>query len=209
MPVWRLGYQEAPCEFPPHHLYAWTHRFDDPRREYRTLYCADDKRTCLREVLADLRPKITALSEYEKLFGSGGPELNAVGTVHREWRRKHVLVQAEIEIQAGALVDVESADVREHLEGRLSTFLRKESVGRLDIRRLRGKNRRITGRISRTLYDDGQAGLKFRSHLDACACYVLFEFRAGLYQIGGAIALSNDNPDLLAVCAEFGLRLSW
>lgn len=84
MPVWRLGYFEAPCDFPPHHLYAWTHRFDDPRREYRTIYCADEKQTCLREVLADLWPNRVALSEYERLFGPGGPELESVGTLPME-----------------------------------------------------------------------------------------------------------------------------
>lgn len=207
MRVWRLGYYEAPCEFPPHHLYAWIHRFDDPKREYRTIYCADDKRTCLREVLADLRPNKTALSEYEKFFGSDGPELDAIGKVHMEWRQKHVLAQAEIEIQVGVLVDVESTDVRRDLEGRLAAFLRKEGVQHLDIQQLRGKNRHVTWQISRTLYDDQQAGIKFRSHLDTNACYALFEFRAKLNQLGGAIELTSNIPDLVAVCDEFGLRL--
>jgi hypothetical protein len=50
-------------------LCGWNHRFDDPRREYRTIYAADKKETCLREVLADLRPDKKAVAEFKKLFG--------------------------------------------------------------------------------------------------------------------------------------------
>ena len=39
--VWRLGHAAAPLAYVPRELCSWNHRFDDPRREYRTLYSAD------------------------------------------------------------------------------------------------------------------------------------------------------------------------
>ena len=39
--VWRLGHRGAPLEYVPRHLCGWRHRWDDPERKYRTLYCAE------------------------------------------------------------------------------------------------------------------------------------------------------------------------
>lgn len=162
----------------------------------------------MREVLADLRRNTKALSEYQKFFGANGPELEPVGKVRMEWRRKHVLAQAEIEITEGEIVDVESPVQRRNLEKSLSTFLQSEGINHLDIQRLRGKNRHITQRVSRALFEERQAGIKFHSHLDLKVCYALFEFRSRLAPNGIVVQLTKDVPELLDVCREFGLVLS-
>lgn len=56
IPLWRVGYHATPLEFTPLELYSFSHRFDDIHHRFRTLYLADLPETCLREVLADLRP---------------------------------------------------------------------------------------------------------------------------------------------------------
>ena len=66
--------------------YGSQHRWDDPKREYRTLYCAEQQLTCLREVLADLRPNTKAIAELRKLFGDNTPALQGVSEVLEEWR---------------------------------------------------------------------------------------------------------------------------
>lgn len=207
MPVWRVGHHSAPCDFPPRHLYAWVNRFDDPQKEYRTLYCADEKKTCLREVLADFRPDPKAISEFRRLFGSGGDEEQTFGRITMEWRRQNVLAQADIEELSGVIVDVENASVRSSLERRLADLLATEGVQLLDIKELRSRKRHVTKRISRTLFDDGHAGIEFRSHLDGLPCFALFEFRARLNQLDTAISLIEDVPELVAVCKEFRLTL--
>lgn len=205
MSVWRVGHYGAPCDLPLKHLYAWSNRFDDPNREYRTIYCADDKRTCLREVLADFRPATKALSEYRKLFGSGSQEERSVGKVPMEWRRRKALAEAEIRISSGTVVDIEAASIRKHLENRLADLLAKEGIRHLDAGELRSRKRHVTKRISRTLFDGGHAGIKFHSHLDGLPCYALFEFRAQLNQLGKAVSLAEDMLELVIVCKEFGL----
>lgn len=207
MLVWRLGYRLAPCDFPPRLLYAWTNRFDDPSHEYRTLYCADKKETCLREVLADLRPNTKAISEFRGLFGSGGEEDESFGKVTKGWRRQNVLARAGIETLSGTVVDVENPSVRKSLERRLAEFLKKEGVRHLNPRELRSKKRHVTKRISRAVFDAGHAGIKFHSHLDSLPCYALFEFRAQLNQMGEMISLQENVPELVAVCKEFNLTL--
>lgn len=208
MSVWRVGRRSAPCDFTPNHIYAWTHRFDDSERRYRTLYCADHKETCLREVLADLRPKKSAVTDFETVFGPDPSVTEAVGVVTRKWRVENVLARARMKLLSGGLADVESPAVCKELEERLSDFLKTEGISRLNVKELRSRKRHVTQRISRALFDQGEAGVKFRSHLDAQPCYALFETRAELVQLGNALPLTDDLSELKTVCKEFSLRLA-
>lgn len=207
MAVWRVGYFASPCDFTPHHLCGWNHRFDDPRREYRTIYAADKKETCLREVLADLKPDKKAIADFKKLFGDDD-SIECAGRVTGAWRAKHVLVQVRIKIFSGTLSDIESAPVLADLSKRLEGELTERKLKRLDIARLRSRDRDLTRAASRLLHDDGHAGIDFRSRLDKVPCHALFEGRARLDQVGVAIPLSRRFPELLAVCAEYSLKLN-
>src|SRR5206468_2834034 len=71
-------------------------RFDDPKREYRTLYCAETVSTCLREVLADFRPNAESITEFEELFGEDSSAEEPFGLVPAEWQEKHVIAEAAI-----------------------------------------------------------------------------------------------------------------
>ena len=64
--VWRVGHAGSPLEFVPHEYCSWEHRFDDPERQYRTLYGAQHRITALREVLADLRPNATVRADFAR-----------------------------------------------------------------------------------------------------------------------------------------------
>ncbi len=59
--LWRVGYHADPLGFTPWELYQFNHRFDDTRRRFRTLYCAQFPQTCLREVLAAFRPSLGSM----------------------------------------------------------------------------------------------------------------------------------------------------
>lgn len=199
MAVWRVGFFASPCEFTPRDLCGWNHRFDDPQREYRTIYAADKKETCLREVLADLKPNKKALADFKKNFGDD-EALTCAGLVTRAVRRKHVLVQAGIVVSSGAAVDIESAGVLKDLSARLEQTL--------DTARIRGKDRALTRAASRLLYSDGHSGISFRSRLDTLACHALFEGRAHLEQTGKSTPLTDPIPELIAVAREYGLTLA-
>jgi hypothetical protein len=205
--VWRVGYFASPCEFTPRHLCGWNHRFDDPRREYRTIYAADKKETCLREVLADLKPDKKAVAEFKKLFGDDD-SVECAGRVTRVWREKHVLVQVEINISSGEMADIESAPILADLSARLERELKTRKLKRLDVTRIRSQDRDLTRAASRLLYDDGCAGIDFHSRLDKVSCHAVFEGRARLDQEGAAIPLSGKVAELASVCADYGLILN-
>jgi hypothetical protein len=61
--VWRVGFAADPLAFTPSEHCSWTHRFDDPERRYRTLYCAQERITSLRETLATFRPGARAVAD--------------------------------------------------------------------------------------------------------------------------------------------------
>ena len=206
--LWRVGYRDAPCDFTPHHLYAWINRFDDELREYRTIYAADRKETCLREVLADLRPNKKAITDFLKIFGKSGVEENSFGVVSSVWRGKNVLAQVSPVIVSGRMIDVEDAAVLRRLEPDLAEFLQTEGIRVFNAATVRSRNRRLTQKISRLLFNEGEAGIDFHSHLDANPCHSYFEFRAELHQIGQPISLTQNIPEFLLVCKEYGLRLA-
>jgi len=189
----------------PRAFCGWNNRFDDPRREYRTLYAAHEPRTALREVLADLRPNAEAIAEFGRLFGGAGRI--PAGLVTWRWRRERALAQGRIAPADARLVDLDDLTVRRKLEREHAHLLATHRLRHLDISEIRSRTRPVTQAISRSLYDAGAAGVRFRSNLDDLLCVALFEGRAALEPIGEPLRLTEDLPDLRAVCQEFGLRL--
>ena len=189
----------------PRGLSSWQHRFDDPRREYRTLYCADRRITCLREVLADLRPSTEALQDFARLFGDR--RAIPAGVVSAEWRQAHVLAPAMIAGADGALVDLDDLAVRRRLERRHAALLAAHAMPHLDISQVRSRDRVVTQTISRALFEEGAAGIRFRSNLDDGPCAALFEGRAWLEPRDKPTPLTEDVEELLQVCEEYGLVL--
>ncbi len=206
MAVWRVGYIASACEFTPRALCGWNHRFDDPKREYRTVYAADKKETCLREVLADLRPDTKTLRDFEKLFGDDSAVADA-GKVTVAWRAKHVLVHADIVLTSGRMTDIEAAATLARLSSSLGQELSARGLKRVDAAAVRSRDRGLTRAASRILYDAGSAGIDFRSRLDGVRCHALFEGRSYLRQCGVVIELRGEVPELATVCAEYGLSL--
>lgn len=79
----------------------------------------------------------------------------------------------------------------------------------LDISEKRSKTRAVTQAISRDLYEQGAAGLLFKSAIDDERCVVLFEDRGSLEDAGEAwISLDGEVEELRLVCDEFRLILS-
>lgn len=195
----------------PHELCSWEHRFDDPQREYRTLYCAEHRRTCLREILADLRPNVNTRVDFAQFQIEQGYTPDELYEPAREvtsaWRRENVLAKAKVE-RDGPLLDVDDVDLRAELERSHSDLLRSHGMDQLDISEIRSRNRPVTQAISRDLYSQGAAGLLFKSNLDDEQCLVVFEGIASLEDTGEPwIELTDDVPELLQVCAEYGLIL--
>jgi hypothetical protein len=192
----------------PRELCGWQHRWDDPRREYRTLYCAEGASTCLREVLADLRPNAKAIAELKELFGSDTPALAGVGEVSAEWRDANRLCPAVAVAETGLCHLDAEVELRNELEHDLADLLVDHEMDHLDIAQVRSRDRIVTQIVSRLLYERAYAGVRFGSNLDDQPCYALFEGRAELLPDGDPLELTPDLEPLRRVCDEFGLTLA-
>jgi hypothetical protein len=208
MNIWRLGHSRNPCAFVPRTFCKWHHRFDDPQKVYRTLYGAQHPLTCLRELLADLRPNTKALTEFETLFSDGDPNtMTIAGVVSSQWRKSHALVWAEVEFQKGKFAAIEEHSVLHHLKQLHHALLTELGIKNLNLQKIRSRQRPLTQAFSRTLFNDGHAGIIFRSRLDEKICYALFEGRARLTPAAKPIPMTMNHPDLLRVCGEYTLVL--
>jgi hypothetical protein len=205
--LWRLGHRSAPLEFVPRHLCGWQHRWDDPQREYRTLYGGKSELTCLREVLADLRPHAKAITELRELFGDGTPALQDAGTVRPEFLDAHLLCRARAVGDADLCrVDVD-VELHRELEHEHADLLAAHGMDHLDIAQVRSKERIVTQTVGRALFSRGYAGIVFGSNLDDQPCIAIFEGRAQLVPDGAPLELTPELPQLVQVCDEFGLRI--
>jgi hypothetical protein len=205
--VWRLGFRGSPYEFVPRRHCSWNQRFDDVDREYRTLYCAEKKLTCLREVLADLRPNTAAIDDFNTVFSTPGDGLVVAGVVSSAWRRSHVLAEGAVACEGRDIVDLEAPSELQSLERQHAGLLKKHKMPHLTISALRSKNREVTQTISRGLFNNGAAGIRFRSNLDNGICYALFEGRAKMKPIGRPIPMSDNGDELVNVAGEYTLVL--
>jgi hypothetical protein len=192
-------------DFPPSRFLSWRNRFDHPDKVFRTLYCAEQRETAFREVLADFRPNAKARAEYRRLHGEELP----APRITSAWWEGRVLAQGTIQVVRGVLVDIDDPVLRQEFAQVHADFLAYHGTDHLDIAQIRSKDRAITQGMTRFLADRGAAGIIYGSNLDDLPCAALFEGRSLLVPVPGSKPepLSTSHPDLVAVCSEFGLLL--
>lgn len=204
-PFYRVGHRSDPLGFVPRDLCSWANRWDDPLCEYRTLYCARTPITCLREALAPLRPSAKTIEEFHQLFGPDASVEHAYGRVSSEWIHSNVLVAAQM-WHDGELVDMDDPDTRFRILDKHASLLVRSGVEHLDAAEVATRTRTITQAISRSCWEEGAAGIRYRSTLDGRLCLALFEGRGGLYPTGWGLSFS---PSILRkVARRYNLRIS-
>jgi len=205
-----VGHISGPLNFPPRERCSWANRFDDSRRQFRTLYCSREKVTALRETLADFRPNTKALAEFSTLAATqSGDPVFPRPRVPVGWRRKRLLAPALVEyIAGGDLVDLNDLRVRADLERIHAGLLHRHGMDHLDISQIRSRDRDVTQEVARALFDAGAAGVAYGSNLDDLPCYALFEDRARLIPDGDPELLDPAHAGFMRICLEFGLASS-
>lgn len=205
-----MGRVSHPLSLVPRKLWNAQHRFDDPGRRFRTLYVAEERLTALRETLQDLRPSTVDLAEAAALDGDAPSDIPPLS---RTWRKGHVLAPGHVELQ-GELADLTEPWVRFHMERRHPTALAVAGMLHLDLTQVTSKARGVTQLLAAGLYEHGLpgvagpvAGISFLSNLDGRRCYALFEERYEIRLAGEPNPLAEDLPELVQVCAEWGLEL--
>ncbi len=98
--VWRVGHVAGPYDYPPATYLPdpRSGRFDDPLKEYRTLYCARHQSVALRESLQEFRHSSETLSKLKAVYGASGVPR---AKVPADWRAAHVLAPARIRLAPG------------------------------------------------------------------------------------------------------------
>jgi len=114
-----------------------------------------------------------------------------------------VLVSAEVEILSGEVLPLDDMLLRRDLRLKLSDLLLDLEVEHLDMDEIQGKRRELTQAIARTLFEEGAAGVLYRSKYDNELCGALFEGRARLLPHGEPRSLADPIPELEQVCEEF------
>ena len=206
--VWRVGPVGAPLAFPPSGSRERPRagRFDDPLGEYSVLYCAAFQSVALRETLQHFRYDSATLARLRDVRGDG-PVPPA--RVPADWRSARVLAPGRIRLaEGGDLAAYESPELLRTLEEGFAQLLSDLDIPHLDVPVLRSKERAVSQLFGRSLYNQGFAGIAFRSSVPpGGVCAALFEQRASLEPDGKPRALTANVPALRTVSEEFGLKL--
>lgn len=204
---WRVGHHSDPLGFVPSAICEWSHRFDDLRHRFRTVYVAELAETCLREVLADFRPKLSAIRRFQQEMGAESAQELAAQPITAAWRRENVLAPVRLRLD-GPICDLTDVPQRQKIEERHVDLLFKHDMRHLDLHEITTTRRTITQAIAGDIYDDGAAAIRFPSCLDGNPCLAVFEGRGEL-EPAGEILVLTDPPStaLLKVVAPWHLDL--
>lgn len=204
---WRVGYHGDPLGFVPSEICGWSHRFDDLRHRFRTVYVAELAETCLREVLADFRPKLSATRRFQQEMGAEAAQELAAQPITAAWRRENVLAPVRLRLD-GPICDLTDVPQRQKIEERHVDLLFKHDMRHLDLHEITTSRRIVTQAIAGDIYDDGAAAIRFPSCLDGNPCIAVFEGRGELEPAGEILPLTDPPPTaLLKVVAPWHLDL--
>lgn len=203
-PLYRIGRLPDPLVFPPWE-YAGGGRFDDPKREFRTLYAAESRLEPFIELLAPFRPSPEVIAALGAV-SNATDERFEVGVIPSDWARKRC-VRAFRLGPSQCWLDLRSLQTREALRYLLAEDLVRLGLNDLDVSDTRGRRRELTQLISRFAYEAGYSGLVYRSRFDDdICCWAIFE-GAEIQPIGVIEPILPTDPDLLLAAKLFKLEL--
>lgn len=204
---WRVGYHGEPLGFVPSEICEWSHRFDDLRHRFRTVYVAELAETCLREVLADFRPKPSVIRRFQQEMGAEAARELAVQPITAAWRRENVLAPVRLRLD-GPIRDLTDVLQRQKIEEQHIDLLIEHDMRHLDLHEITTNRRVVTQAIAADVYDEGAAAIRFPSCLDGNPCVAIFEGRGVLEPAGEILMLTDPPPTaLLKVVAPWRLDL--
>jgi hypothetical protein len=205
---WRVGHTGDPLGFVPLKICEYSHRFDDLRHRFRTVYIAELPETCLRETLADFRPKLSAIRNFQREMGDEAVQELAAQSITTAWRREHVLAPLRLKLD-GPIYDLTDIAQRRSIEEKHSPLLLEHDMQHLDLHEITTGRRVVTQTIAGGLYEEGVAAVRFPSHLDGNPCIAVFEGRGELDHQGPIVALTDPAPQqLVEVAGAWGLTLA-
>lgn len=209
--LYRLGRPPDAWALPPWEFAGpdgtFDNRYDDPLGLYRVVYASGERFGAFVETLARFRPDVAVVAEIEAIAGDEGdaPTMPA-GLVPAEWLGNRCIGVARVG-DAALFADVAHSDSIAHLRQALASRLVHFGLEDFDGGDLRTRvPRALTQEISRYVYDQGFAGLRYPSRLgDDIVNWALFEPPPLQRVITRAQKLRADDPDLQAALTTLGL----
>lgn len=216
--AWRVG--PSPIAFP--HLVGPDerppHRFDDPEREYRVLYAAEELLAAFAECLAPFRVSERCEERFQSLRNRQPREvLPMAGEVPLGWLLRQKAARVVVGPKCGPFVDLTSSSEMELFMGDSEVkdvLVALEVGGELapghmlldgDI------GRRLTQRVSRLAYSMEKSGFKYQSKLELSkGCWAVFD-REEVAGVGERFSVADQHDFVMAAlseaCESLGLSL--
>lgn len=202
-PLYRLGWLPDPLAWSP-----WDQigdgRFDDPQGEFRVLYAAVQRRGAFIETLARIRPSLEYLATVNAVIGGDKPPPGPSVPAH--WYRRRGIGALRLGAHQRWL-DLRAPVTRETLRVEMARTLLDLGLSDLDLAGVIGPTRWLTQAIARWAYEQGYAGLAYRSRFDErLTLWAVFE-GAAFESVGPPEPITPEDPDLLGVARLFGLAV--
>lgn len=203
-------------------------RFDDPgkvlgiprEQHYRVIYAATQRQAAFGETMARfrLRPGLASLlsdivddeeSVEEALFGAVDPEYPDHSLLETDWIQRRRIGHTCISPEA-QFVDIANSDTLAHLDAQIGVLAKRLGIGEIDLSAITSSSRRLTQYVSRYIFEQGYAGIRYTSRLgEDWECWAVFEGRFQ-HQMGCPAfpqGLAADDPDLWQVARKFGITM--
>ncbi|HTV74539.1 MAG TPA: RES domain-containing protein [Candidatus Acidoferrales bacterium] len=190
------------------------HRWDDPERQFRSLYCADSPLAAVIESLQDLLPSPSVIASLRLLQLEPGDELPPVGALPEDlFETSHLCT---LQIEPGiAFADVLNEEIVSNMRVAHAHLAQTLGMKPITAGTMLSEDFELTQAIARSLYDAGFAGIYLMSKFgQPHGNWTLFEdphlserFRVSVTLADHPIKLTPDHPDLVEALNRFRLRL--
>ena len=197
--LFRVARAGHPTLFPPA---GGRGRFSDPESEYRVLYTTLERRACFAESLQAFRPDTATRAEIARLRFGAVPRSEVR---LRTWAGSRVVLTLRLG-RAARICDLRQSEQIEAVASGVAPAMHEAGIADFDVGHVVGKDRAITQRISRWIYEAGYDGVFYPSRLGSewTCCAVFNRLRPRVIRRD---PIAIDDPDLLAVSALFGITI--
>ncbi len=140
------------------------YRWDDPQREFRSLYTSASPIGAIIERVQDLQPQQSQLKWLESFRPEPGLRLPAYGVVPADYLENVYLCRMAL-ADGGVFLDVEDSEVLAYLRHEHAALAQDLGQQGFTLAAIFGEDTELTRAIARTAYDYGYAGITATSKL--------------------------------------------
>ena len=190
------------------------HRWDDPQREFRSLYTSSTKVGACIEVLQDLLPKVSELARLQAIQRDTDEDLPDFGALPESYFEH--LHGCELGIAAGIpFLNVVDAQIVQAMRSELAALATRLGLPDVDVSTITGDIREVTQAVARNIYAARYAGISSPSSLGSpYTNWTVFEdghetnrLRVEMTLLKAPVPLTFDDSDLIEALNVLGLRI--